>query len=548
MIDDSLSALDAEVGKKILEGVFFELLRDKTVIMTTNHLFFLEKTDEILVMKDGRIAARGDYNTVRASPEYAEILQRKIQIEKEEEEERSSRASSRGFSLKYSKADKPKTQEQKLKEEAKKQEQQKKDQKLQAQGKLTTKETRSIGIVGWRVYAFYLRLAGGCLMFSLFVSSMSATFLELGVNTWAGKWAQHSFQSFSNRDYLWILVGLIVTFFIMSIFKYNFFSLMISKCSYRIFTQVFWNILRRPMSFFDTTNSGVIINRCTNDVEITDFKMPRKLMQFTNYTFVMLGSFILTGISTPFILVVMLPVMILLGKYVEKFLRTSIELRRLVRLSKSPILTTTSELVNGLTTIRAYQYQENMSEKWRRFHNISQKVELHEVYAQAWITFKSEMTLMLINSTIFALIVLGKVYKFNTTSDPAILGMLMASVFNIGSILYRLLGSFGELANSINVIERLKEYIEDENFVKDFDTPSIKDVSGSRGVGSWPSNGKIEVVDVKVRYRAGLPYVLNGLSFKVAGGSKVGVVGRTGSGKSTLILCLMRILELEHPT
>ena len=548
LIDDSLSALDAEVGKKILEGVFMGLLREKTIIMTTNHLFFLEKTDEILVMKDGRIAARGDYQSVKSSPEYSEILQRKIQIEKEEEEERASK-SSRGFSLKYSKEKKSKIEEKEhLKQEVKNQEQIQKERKLQAQGKLTSKEGRSVGIVGWRIYAFYLRLAGGCIIISLVILAMSATFLELGVNTWAGKWAQHSFESFTNLDYLWIFLGLIFTFFLMSIAKYNLFSLMISKCSYRIFIQVFWNVLRRPMSFFDTTNSGVIINRCTNDVEITDFKMPRKLMQFTNYTFVMLGSFILTGISTPFFLVVLLPVMFLLGKYVEKFLRTSTELRRLIRLSKSPILTTTSELVNGLTTIRAYEYQENMSEKWRKFHNISQKVFLHEIYAQAWITYKSEMTLMLINSAIFVFIVFGKVYKFNTTNDPAILGMLMASVFNIGSILYRLLNSFGELANSINVIERLKEYIEDENFVKEFDTPKIKEVSGGRGLVSWPSEGKIEVENVKVRYRAGLPYVLNGLSFRVAGGNKVGIVGRTGSGKSTLILCLMRILELEHPT
>ena len=211
-------------------------------------------------------------------------------------------------------------------------------------------------------------------------------------------------------------------------------------------------------------------------------------------------------------------------------------------------MTTISELINGMTTIRTYDYQEKIQEKWRKFHNISQKIELHEIYARAWIMYKSEMTLVFIYSGVYALIVFGKVYKFNTTDDPAILGMLMTSVFNIGSSFYRLLDTFGELANSINVIERLKEYIEDENFVKEFDTPSIKEVGGFRGNASWPSEGRIEVDDVKVRYRAGLPYVLNGLSFSVVGGHKVGVVGRTGSGKSTLILCLMRILELEHPT
>ena len=302
------------------------------------------------------------------------------------------------------------------------------------------------------------------------------------------------------------------------------------------------------MSFFDTTHSGVIINRCTDDVEIADYDMPIILIEFLTYAFTLTGSFILTGVSTPFILLVMLPVMLLLGKYLEKYLLTSTELRRLARLSRSPILTTISELVNGLTTIRIYDYEDKIAEKWRGFHNTSQKIGMHELYARIWILWKCELTLLLIYISMYALMVLGKVYKFNTTQDTAVFGMLMTAVFSIGTSFYRLLNGFGELANSINVIERLKEYIEDENFVKDFDRPQVKEVSGGRGLATWPSEGRIEAQGVVVRYRAGLPNVLNGLSFNVVGGDKVGVVGRTGSGKSTLILCLMRILELEDPT
>ena len=551
LIDDSLSALDAEVGHKILEGVFMGLLRDKTVIMVTNHLFFLEKTDEILVMKDGRIATRGDYQTVRGSPEYAEILEKKHQLEKEEED---SSRSSATFSVKYSKhVSKAETaklsQEEKLQKEAEKKfKQVEKDKRLQGAGKLTQEEKRSVGIVGWKIYFFYLRLAGGGIFSSLIIFSLISTFFQLGVNVWAGKWAQHSFESLTNQDYFWIYLGLIISFFLMSATKYHFFALMISKCSYKIFTEVFWNILRRPMSFFDTTHSGVIINRCTDDIEIADFNMPITLIEVLTYTFSLLGSFIVAGISTPIILVIMLPVMFFLGKYLEKYLRTSTELRRLSRLSRSPILTTISELVNGLTSIRIYGYQGKIAEKWRGFHNTSQKIALHECYARYWILWKSELTLLFVYIGVYVLVVLGKVYKFNATQDPAVLGMLMSAVFSIGRSFFRFLIGFGELANSINVIERLKEYIEDDNFVKDFDSPKVKEVSGGRGLATWPSEGRIEARDVVVRYRAGLPNVLNGLSFQVVGGDKVGVVGRTGSGKSTLILCLMRILELEDPT
>ena len=546
LIDDSLSALDAEVGKKILEGVFMGLLKNSTVVMVTNHLFFLEKTDEVLVMKGGRIAARGDYQKVRVTPEYGEILQKKHKIQAEEEEERS-RGST--FSIKYSKHvsirdAKKKEEDEKAKEEARKKELAKNEELLGA-GKLTTTENRQVGIVGWRVYYFYLRLAGCTIFSSLILTFTISTAFQLSINLWAGKWAQKTFPWMTNTDYFHVYIGLIGSFIIMSIIRYHFFALMISRCSYSIFTDVFWNILRRPMSFFDTTPSGVIINRCTDDVEITDYDMPMILVEFLNYSFMMLGSFVLSGLSTPIILVIMLPVFFLLGKYLEKYLRTSTELRRLSRLSRAPILTTISELINGLTTIRIYNYEKNIMEKWRGFHNTSQKIYIHELYARIWILWKCELTLLAVYVGTFSLMVFGKVYRFNSTNDPAVYGMLMTSIFNMGTSFYRLLKCFGDLANNINVIERLKEYIEDQNFVKDFDLPKLPQ---SRSRSEWPSKGEIQLQDVRVRYRDGLPYVLNGLTFNIFGGHKVGVVGRTGSGKSTLILCLMRILELSEPT
>ena len=210
---------------------------------------------------------------------------------------------------------------------------------------------------------------------------------------------------------------------------------MSSKSSYHLFTQLLWNILRRPMSFFDTTHSGVITNRCTADIETIDFGMPIILLEFLTHAFSFLASLIVTGIGTPFILVIMLPVMFLLGKFLQRYLRSSIELRRLSRLSRSPILSTISELVNGLTSIRLYGFEGKIEEKWSKFHNLRQTIGVHSLYARLWIFWKCNSTLWVVYVGFYCLVVFGKVYNLNFTRDAVVLGMLMNAVFSVGSSL-----------------------------------------------------------------------------------------------------------------
>ena len=391
---------------------------------------------------------------------------------------------------------------------------------------------------------------------------------------WAGKWAEHGsanrthqidqindtnistqlpetyFDSLDNQTYLMYYAALMATLFAFSLAKFLVFAALSSKISKRLFKLIFWNILRRPLSFFNRTHSGVVINRCTDDIEIIDYTVPKLFTEFLNESFFMLGSFVLSGFSTPLILIVMVPLFWLMSHNLKIYLKTSTELRRLGRMSRSPILTTVSELMNGLATIRLYNYQNAVLDKWRQFHNNSQRVLLHELYARLWVLVRCEFTLVLVYSLVFVLVVYGKAWGLNGSADPAVFGLLLSAIFKTGSTFYRLLLCFGNLANNVSVVERVKEYIDDQNFVKEFDEPKIQDLGGEWNseakADSWPAEGRVCVRDLKVRYREGLPLVLDGVSFVMEPGERVGVVGRTGSGKSTLILCLTRILEFSE--
>lgn len=293
------------------------------------------------------------------------------------------------------------------------------------------------------------------------------------------------------------------------------------------------------MSFFDTTSSGVIQNRCTDDVEIVDNKLTQDLTTFLELLFQFLGAAILAIISSPLVLIAITPTLIYFGFLTHKYLLTSTELRRLSRISLSPLLTTLSELMNGATTIRVYGYKEAILAKWEESHNRNLSVQLHELYADKWFQVVIDLTTTALVFFIALFLVLGHFFRFNLLSNAEAIGVILSSVINVTTLGSLFACILGFVANQLSAVERIKIWAEEENFEADF-TKKIDEE-----YADWPKFGKIEFKRVKVRYREGLDLVLKGVSFEAEACQKVGIVGRTGSGKSTMILCLLRILELD---
>ena len=526
LIDDCLSALDAGVGKAVLDKVLLGHLKGKTVVMASQHTHFLDKADKIILMDQGSIALMGRHSEVKITQEYTNFVLEKHQQEKlknEKEQKNEKKSKKRGQKSRQTTSE-PSAQDTKT---------------LELGGKLTTEEKRSVGIVDPLVLIFYAK-SGGLLLYNTIVTLfiLSASLLA-SVDWWAGKWFNNDFE-LTELQYLLIYFTLILLFVILSTAKSTLFGKFASNASKSMFRRLIWKILRKPLSFFDTTPSGVIINRAVDDMETGDLSFPKQLYTFFDFLFVIVTTYVLVVLICPFMVVVIAVCVLINCVTFFRYLRASTELKRIFRLSRSPVLSRVSEMVNGMTSIRLYNYQHVLKAKWEREHNLGISAQMHEFYCIIWVSIYNFMSIALI-ALILSLSIVYRKKIGRLSSDVAVeTALVMQYVLAMTSFSVKLFSTLGALMTDACMIERLKEYCEMKGFEAEFELQSDHLIAGN-----WPQTGSVEIENLSVRYREGLPLVIKNFSLEVSGGSKVAVLGRTGSGKSTLMLTFMRILELS---
>jgi ABC-type multidrug transport system fused ATPase/permease subunit len=496
LIDDCLSALDAHVGKKILDKVLLGHLKDKTRIMVTHHLHFLDRMDSVILMHHGRVAIEGPFAEIENSVEYQEFSSGGGKLEKEESQEN------------LDQEPEPQDQKDVNKKLSKIKEDIIIDKKGDAEvGKLTKKETRFTGQVGMSVYIFYFKNGGICLTILIMLLLALMVFSKIVADWWVGQWAKNSFSSFTSGDYIRVYAYLVGLYALVAVLKALVWSYFVSLSSTNIFAKLIWNVLRKPMSFFDTTPSGVILNRGTNDMEEADKNFPLRFDGFLELLFQIVSSIMLAVIVSPYVLVIIIFDGVIFYFNMKKYVKTSTELRRLAQMSKSPILTTLNEMMQGSAVLRTYQVKDWIFGKWMTFHNRAWTVEYHEKMSENWIKIRTEFCLVSIVFVAGLLIVYGKTSSINPVTDGASLALVITYLITLTSKLGFFVFQMSEVAKGGSIIQRLREYCDDELFEAELEAPKART--------NWPESGKIEVKDISVRYRDGLPDVLNKLSFTI---------------------------------
>ena len=232
-------------------------------------------------------------------------------------------------------------------------------------GKLTVEEKRFTGQVGISTYFFYFRMGGLCFFFLYVVITVVEILTSITSNWWITRWTLDSFD-LPNNQYLlvYFLFGMVIFCELMLV---GFFLLSIAiNASYNIFNKMVWSVLRRPMKFFDTNPSGIILNRFTGDMVEVDDRVPFLLQLFLSLSLRVVVIFVVASILSPSITILVIVGGILSVYSCVKFLRTTTELKRLNQLSLSPVISIVSELVQGVTTIRNYQQVENTLAKFAK--------------------------------------------------------------------------------------------------------------------------------------------------------------------------------------
>nr|CAD7403901.1 unnamed protein product [Timema cristinae] len=290
-------------------------------------------------------------------------------------------------------------------------------------------------------------------------------------------------------------------------------------------------VLRTPLWFFDTTPVGRILGRFSKDVDVLDTSLPQQISDWVYCLYEVVATLFVISYSTPIFITIIVPIGVIYYFIQRFYVATSRQLKRLESISKSPIFSHFGESVTGAPTIRAYRVQD------RFIHESEEKVDFNQVcyfpgiIANRWLAVRLEMigNCIIFFASLFA--VLGR-----ETMNPGTVGLSISYALQITQTLNWLVRMTSDVETNIVAVERIQEYAEHTQEAP-WENPNCPVPE------QWPETGKVEFRAYEARYREGLDLVLRGISFTVQGGEKVGIVGRTGAGKSSLTLGLFRIIE-----
>ncbi|KAK2460902.1 hypothetical protein APHAL10511_007372 [Amanita phalloides] len=517
IFDDPLSALDAHVGKAVFQHVLQNATSGKTRILVTHALHFLPQVDYIYVISDGRIAEHGTYADLMAT-EKGEFA---------------------GFMKEYGSSDegeKTKEDGEEISQEevAKLKEEPAKDLKHAGRGAaLMQAEERNTGAVPWKVYKEYLSAGKGVIVLPLLFTSIT---LLQGTTVfgsyWLVYWQENEFHK-SSGFYMGLYAALGISQAFASFLMGGSFALLTYFASQRLHKIASERVMHAPMSFFETTPLGRIMNRFSKDIDTIDNTLGDSMRIFMATTSAVIGAIILISIVVPWFLIAVACIMTAYI-YVANFYRASArEVMRLDAILRSLLYAHFSESLSGLATIRAYGEVDRFRKENEKRMDVENRAYWLTVTNQRWLGVRIDFLGALLT---FVVGILAVATRFSLS--PAQTGLMLSYILSIQQAFGWLVRQSAEVENNMNSVERVVYY------ATEIEEEAPHELPATKPAPSWPAEGQIELEKVFLAYRPGLPAVLKGITMSVNGGEKIGIVGRTGAGKSSVMTALYRLVEL----
>ncbi|KAI1320479.1 hypothetical protein EDD11_000864 [Mortierella claussenii] len=539
LLDDPLSAVDAHVGKYLFKHCIMGALQGKTRVLVTHQLHVLPQVDYVICMKDGEIVERGTFYELMANEgEFSSLMKAHGGIEDIEKDGEEGEEASDDHSVDSAIT----TGAEKVLEaniDEKKGTGDKKDDAAPA-GKrkaLMSQEERATGSVDGKIYKDYVKAAGGTYLLPTLLLLLIATQIaKVGNDLWLSYWTKDRFKE-SQKFYmvLYAVWGLAQGLF--QFINGFYFSLAGARAAKVLHHKALKNIFRAPSSFFDTTPLGRIINRFSKDVDACDNLLSESYRMFTGTASIVLSTFILISVIFPYFLVPLVPMLILYYYAAVYYRSSSRELKRIDSILRSSLYAHFSETLSGLATIRAYREQERFIERNAYFIDLENRPYFMSYSIQRWLGVRLET---IANTLVLCTSLLGVFGRFSV--DPSTIGLVLSYSMSVTGTFNWCVRQYAEVENNMNAVERLHHYAEELSV----EAPAI--IPDNRPVDSWPSTGAISIRHLEMRYRPELPSVLHNLSLDIKGGEKIGVVGRTGAGKSSIMMALFRLVEPTQGT
>ncbi|KAK7394457.1 hypothetical protein VNO78_14985 [Psophocarpus tetragonolobus] len=527
LFDDPFSAVDAHTGSHLFRECLLGLLKTKTVIYITHQVEFLPDADLILVMREGRITQSGKYNDMlKSDTDFMELVGA----------HREALSMLDTVNICTKDTDSQSDLELQQKEKKVDDHRDKSDGTVKPKGQLVQEEEREKGKVGFKVYWKYITTTyGGAFVPFILLAQTLTMLFEIASNYWMTLAAPVSATAETGIESFTLMV-VYVALAIGSSFSYLIISVLSAIAGYKTATMLFNKmhlcVFRAPMSFFDATPSGRILNRASTDQNTIDISISELVWDITFDLIQLLGIIAMMSQVAWQVFIVLIPIMIACIWYQQYYSGSARELARLVGICQAPVIQHFSETISGSTTIRCFELQLRFNDTHMKLVDRYSQPRLYSASAMAWLNFRLDI----LSIITFAFCLIFLISFPNSSTSAGIAGLAVTYGLSLNDVQCSLISSLCNLESEIISVERILQYTSIPS-----EAPLI--MKDNQPDHSWPSIGEIHIQDLQVRYAPHLPLVLHGLTCTFTAGEKTGLVGRTGSGKTTLVQTLFRLLE-----
>ncbi|XP_006644297.2 ABC transporter C family member 10-like isoform X1 [Oryza brachyantha] len=516
LLDDPFSSVDAHTAKNLFNEYVMGALSEKTVLLITHQVEFLHAFDSIVLMSHGQIMHAASYQELLSSIEEFQNLVNAHEGTADFQNinvldcNRDKNLFKMDTSVVHTKG--------------------KESIKTSEFGQLIRREEREIGETGLKPYLMYLGQNKGYICAILIaITNIIFTSGQLAGNSWLASNVQNPDVSTLILVLVYTTIGIISIIFLL--FRALLAVALNLQTSRSLFSQLLDALFHAPISFFYSTPLGRILARVSSDLSVIDLDLPLTISFTISAT---LNAYINLGVLCFFtwpIFFVVAPVIIMAVKLQRYYLASSKELTRIDGTTKSLIANHLDESVSGATTIRAFKQEDCFFAKFLELVDNNASTSFHCFAATEWLTQRLEImgAAILLSSCFVITITPG-------TFSSGVVGMVLSYGLSLNMLFLFSIQNQCSLANQIISVERIRQYMdivrEEPDTVEDNQLPV-----------DWPSVGKIEFEDLEVKYNQDDCPVIQGINCTFQGGDKIGIVGRTGSGKTTLINAVFRLVE-----
>ncbi|KAF7636050.1 hypothetical protein Mgra_00004499 [Meloidogyne graminicola] len=599
LLDDPLSAVDAIVGRHLFDCAIGpeSLTKESTRILVTHSLAYLAETDWIIIMEEGQILGQGTYEELITEPKTAQLianLEEKENVKEEEKQKdikdeehlttteesdsddstwkgednispssplphsfnvdevtdgnltmsinsdssfnkslRRRRTQSSRSSLKKSKIS---INERKITTT--------KNVKNNIGGKLIEKEEAEAGRVSPSIYFAYFSAMRWPLFIGFIIFLISQFVLNITQSLWLTSWSDDNSQLISKnskmstnfRFFIYALQGLGI---VLSLGLSNILQVLGSvSASIRLHGPLLDRVLHAPISFFDTTPLGRILNRFGKEFDVVDLRLSSTFRILGFSALIVLQVFILISLSMPIFIILIIPTILFYGIILNYFIPTSRQLQRLTSVTRSPLYNLFAETINGITSIRAYDVSQKFFNHFCSKLDIQVGCRYFSLISNRWLSVRLEL---IGNIVILFCSVMAVFSRDWGTATAGLIGLAVSKSLDITVILGFLVRNINDAEMSIVSVERILEYRDcpqEKLLFASWESPKDKKLPPN-----WPINGAVQFIKYSCRYRPELDLSLRCINAEIKPGEKVGIVGRTGAGKTSFALALFRIIE-----